>query len=275
MSLLCSVLSLWSKPLEDFTYPRSFTKQPGMDFLFCEFHALLIHKTHCPPSKTTAGGGRRDIFGTLSRKVIVSWRHNYYEHSIYTAHKCYEHSSLPFWINFFTLVPREKQACLKKKKGDKTKQKTTLLISAATYLGDRLFGLSWLTQSNQQDLPVLWVASPKVGVTCSVGHTNTISRCNKIPDIITYSLVVALNRDLISMCLKKFVFKYYYWTVITLQNCVSFCCTAKWTKNPYTYSPSLSFHVLLKSQYFTVINPYDLSFDFPPQWNHPLFLTHG
>lgn len=111
MSLLCSVLSPWSKPLEDFTYSRSFTKQPGMDFLFCEFHTLLIHKTHCPPSKTTAGRGRRDILGTLSRKVIVSWR------------QCYEHSSLPFWIDFCTLAPREKQACLKKKE-DTTKQKT-------------------------------------------------------------------------------------------------------------------------------------------------------
>lgn len=53
-------------------YPRYFTKQLEMDFLFCEFCALLIHKTHCPPSKTTAGGEIRDIFGTLSSKVIVS-----------------------------------------------------------------------------------------------------------------------------------------------------------------------------------------------------------
>lgn len=164
-SCICSFLSLWYKPLEDFIYSRYFTKQLKMDFLFCEFCALLIHKTHCSTSKTTAGIKIRDIFGTLSSKVIESQR------------SCSEHSSLPFWINFCTLISREKSACLKKEKQNKIKPaslyKWLYLLVLPCPQKIACSGPGSLAQSNQWALPVFQVASPRVYPIYSVCYTNS------------------------------------------------------------------------------------------------------
>ena len=54
-------------------------------------------------------------------------------------------------------------------------------------------------------------------------------------------------------------FYYYYWSIIGLQHCISFCCTMKWVRNMYTHAAGAAAAAKSLQSCLTLCDPIDRS----------------